>query len=63
MEPCAEPENAGMTLERLKVGDVNGAALEHVAYVLDVRDAFGRCNGRLKAIRTYAEAMTKAVGQ
>ena len=61
MDPCPEPEDSGMALELLKNGDTDGAALAHVRYVLDVRDAFGRCNGRLGAMRDYVDGMTEAL--
>ena len=50
-----------MALELLKNGDTDGAAMAHVRYVLDVRDAFGRCNGRLGAMRDYVDGMTEAL--
>ena len=61
MEPCPEPENSGLTLELLRSGDVDGAALAHVRYTLDVRDTIGRCNGRLGALRGYVDGMEEAL--
>lgn len=48
-------------LQLLKVGNPDEAAVEYVRYVLDVRDSFQLCNGRLKAAREYCENMKEAV--
>lgn len=57
LEPCAEPQNSGATLELLKAGDTEGAALAHVRYAIAVREAMALCNSRLSAIRLYYDGM------
>lgn len=48
-------------LQLLKTGNSDEAAVEYVRYVLDVRDSFQLCNGRLQAAREYCENMQGAV--
>lgn len=62
LEPCLEPQNSGVALELLRNGDTDGAALEHVRYVLNVRESFQHCNGRLGAARKYVEEMLELTG-
>lgn len=57
LEPCLEPENSYQVLDLIDTGDLNGAKLTYVHYVLDVRDSFEMCNGQLNSIRTYVEEM------
>ena len=61
LEPCAEPQNSGATLELLKAGDTEGAALAHVRYAIAVREAMALCNSRLSAIRLYYDGMEEVL--
>lgn len=58
---CEEPAGSGKMLELLRAGRVDDAAVEYVRYVLDVRDSFQECNGRLAEARTYCENMKKSL--
>ena len=53
MEPCIEPEPSGDIIALLRKGKVDDAATEYVRYVLEVRDSFQLCNGRLAALREW----------
>lgn len=62
MEPCQEPELNSGVLGALRKGDTDTASVEYTRYVLDVRDAFDRCNGRLSALRGWCEGMVNGGG-
>lgn len=61
LEDCREPEESGQVLLLLKAQRTDDAAAEYVRYVLDVRDSFQLCNGRLKEARDYCDNMRKAL--
>lgn len=48
-------------LQLLKENKTDDAAVEYVRYVLDVRDSFQLCNGRLKAAREYCQNMKESI--
>lgn len=58
---CPEPEEANRVLQLLKENKTDDAAVEYVRYVLDVRDSFQLCNGRLKAARDYCRNMRESI--
>lgn len=58
---CQEPEAANRVLQLLKENKSDDAAVEYVRYVLDVRDSFQLCNGRLKAARDYCHNMRQSI--
>lgn len=59
MAPCIEPANPGEVLRYFSAGEYEKAAEAHVKYVLDVRDAFQMCNGRLEVLRGYYEDVSR----
>lgn len=61
LEDCQEPAEAGRVLSLLKVSNVDDAAVEYVRYVLNVRDSYQLCNGRLKAAREYCRNMRDSI--
>lgn len=58
---CQEPTDAGRVLRLLKEDNVDDAAVEYVRYVLDVRDSYQLCNGRLRAAREYCRNMRGSI--
>lgn len=58
---CEEPEEPGRVLQLLKENRPDDAAVEYVRYVLDVRDSYQLCNGRLRAAREYCRNMRESV--
>lgn len=58
---CKEPEDANRVLQLLKENKPDDAAVEYVRYVLDVRDSYQLCNGRLKAAREYCHNMRESI--
>lgn len=57
--PCIEPVNSGEALVWFSRGQYEKAAESHVRYVLDVRDAFELCNGRLEVLRNWYEDVSR----
>lgn len=53
MEPCIEPLPPNDIIGFMRKGRVDDAATEYARYVLDVRDAFQLCNGRLALLREW----------
>lgn len=58
---CPEPKEEQRVLELLKENKPDDAAVEYVRYVLDVRDSYQLCNGRLKSAREYCRNMREAL--
>lgn len=59
---CREPETSTAVMGMLREGNPDMAAVAYARYVLDVRDAFELCNGKLSALRGwYAGMEGKAV--
>ena len=56
---CQVPAESAELFRFLKDGNTDDAAVEYARYVLDVRDSFQMCNGRLKAAREYCDNMKK----
>lgn len=59
MAPCVEPANPGEVLAFFSRGEYEQAAGAYVRYVLDVRDSFQICNGRLELLRQYYEDVVR----
>lgn len=57
--PCIEPDAPEDALALFSQGKYEQAAEAHVRYVLDVRDAFQICNGKLAALRKYYESVSR----
>lgn len=53
LEPYVEPDAPVRFLPFLREGRVDDAATEYARYVLEVRDSFQLCNGRLEALRQW----------
>lgn len=53
LERCIEPDEPVEVLVLLRKGRVDDAAAAYAKYVLDVRDAFQVCNGRLSSLRGW----------
>ena len=47
----------------LKAGDTKSAATSYVRYVLDARDALDVCTTKIRAIKTYLDAMQTEVAK
>lgn len=58
---CVEPQDAERVLRLLRENKPEDAAVEYTRYVLDVRDSFQLCNGRLKAAREYCRNMRESI--
>ena len=58
---CIPPKGENDTLEWLKKGNTQEAAIAHVTYVLDVRDVIGMCNLRLESLRKYYKRLKESL--
>lgn len=57
LENCPEPDEPKDILQLLKDGKSDDAAVKYVRFILDVRDSFQLCNGRLREARQYCANM------
>ena len=61
-EPCQEPQGSEAVLQYMLKKDYNNAATAYTRYVLNVRDGFQQCNGKLQNIREYTESVKQKLG-
>ena len=62
-EPCPEPQGSDIVLQHMLKKDYAKAATAYTKYVLNVRDGFQMCNGKLKHIREFTENVKKNLGE